>query len=124
MKIKEILSEGGTGSLTTAVARAMPTTWNLPGLKGQDPYYQYRMGLALANARSDQPMDATSAFGENMTIVSYTDADDETVKLALKQMGPEYAKGAKSISSRKSKEATDVSTTSPVAKRKPNKWGV
>jgi len=124
MKINEILNEGGTGSLTTAVARAMPTTWNLPGLKGQDPYYQYRMGLAMANARSEHPMDSASAFGENMTIVAYTDADDETVKLALKQMGPKYAQGAKSIASKKSQEALDVMPKSPVAKRKPNKWGV
>ena len=124
MKIKEILNEGGTGSLTTAVARAMPTTWELPGLTNQDPYLQYRMGVAMANARSGEPLDTASAFGENMTVVGYTDADDETVKLALKQMGSKYAKGAKSISTRKSEEALDVSKTSPVAKRKPNKWGV
>ena len=124
MKINEILVEGGTGSLTAAVARAMPTTWNLPGLKGQDPYYQYRMGVAMANARTDMPMNTASAFGENMTIVAYTAADDETVKAALKQMGPKYAKGAKSIASKKSQEAQDVSVKSPVAPKKRNKYGV
>lgn len=124
MKIHEILTEGGTGSLTQAVARAMPTTWNLPGLKGQDPYYQYRMGVAMANARSNHPMTAASAFGENMTIVAYTDADDETVKSALKQLGPEYAKGAKSIATKKSEEATDVYEKSPVAPKRKNKYGV
>ncbi len=124
MKINEILTEGGTGSLTTAVARAMPTTWNLPGLKGQDPYYQYRMGLAMANARSEHPMHAASAFGENMTIVAYTDADNETVKSALKQMGPEYAKGAKSIATEKSEEAPDVNEKSPVAPKRKNKYGI
>ena len=124
MKINEILVEGGTGSLTAAVARAMPTTWNLPGLKGQDPYYQYRMGVAMANARTGVSMDTASAFGENMTIVGYTDADDETVKLALKQMGPEYAKGARSIATRKSEEAADVNKSSPVPPKKRNKYGV
>lgn len=124
MKINEILKEGGTGSLTQAVARAMPTTWNLPGLKSQDPYYQYRMGLAMANARTEHEMDSASAFGENMTIVAYTDADNDTVKSALKQMGPNYAKGAKSITSKKSQEASDVATKSPVAAAKRNRYGV
>jgi len=124
MKINEILIEGGTGSLTNAVARAMPTTWNLPGLKGQDPYYQYRMGLAMANARSEHPMHTASAFGENMTVIAYTDADNETVKLAIKQMGAEYAKGAKTIATKKSEEATDVTDKSPVAPVKRNRYGV
>lgn len=124
MKIKEILSEGGTGSLTTGVARAMPTTWELPALPNQDPYLQYRMGLAMADARSGEPFDSQSAFGENMSIIGYTDADNETVKLALKRMGPEYAKGARSISTKKSEEATDVNKTSPTAAKKRNRFGV
>ena len=124
MKIKEILSEGGTGSLTKAVARAMPTTWELPGLPNQDPYLQYRMGLAMANSRSDEPFDDQSAFGENMSIVGYTDADNETVKLALKRMGAPYSDGAHSISTRKSEEATDVNKTSPTPAKKRNKYGV
>ena len=124
MKIKEILKEGGTGSLTPAVARAMPTTWSLPALPNQDPYLQYRMGLAMALARSGQLFDTQSAFGENMSIVGYTDADNETVELALKRMGPKYSKGAKSIATRKSEEAVDVNKSSPLAKSKKNKYGV
>lgn len=124
MKINEILTEGGTGSLTTGVARAMPTTWELPNLNNQDPYLQYRMGLALANARAGQHLDTESAFGENMSIVGYTEADNETVKLALKQIGSKYAKGARSISTTKSEEAPDVNTSSPTAKPRHNKYGV
>lgn len=119
MKIKEIINEGGTGSLTTGVARAMPTTWVLPELPNQDPYLQYRMGVELANARSGQNMDTTSAFGENMSIVGYTDADNETVQLALKNMGKKYAKGARSISTRKSEEAPDVNKQSPMQAQGP-----
>ena len=119
MKIKEVIVEGGTGSLTIGVARAMPTTWELPGLPNQDPYLQYRMGLAMANARSGQQLDTASAFGENMSVVSYTDADNETVELALKTIGKKFAKGAKSISTRKSEEAPDVNTSSPVQAKGP-----
>ena len=124
MKIKEVLNEGGTGSLTPAVARAMPTTWELPGLPNQDPYLQYRMGLAMANARSEEPFDDQSAFGESMSIVGYTDADNETVKLALKRMGAPYSDGAHSIATRKSEEASDVNKTSPTPAKKRNRYGV
>jgi hypothetical protein len=121
MKIREVIVEGGTGSLTTAVARAMPTTWELPGLPNQDPYLQYRMGIAMAGARSGEPMETESAFGENMSVIGYTDADNETVKLALKNMGKKYAKGARSIATRKSEEATDVNKTSPIQAQGPVK---
>lgn len=124
MKINEILNEGNTGSLIPSVARAMPTTWELPGLPNQDPYLQYRMGLAMANARSKQPFADQSAFGENMSIVSYTNADDETVKLALKHMGAPYSDGAHSIATRKSEESTDVNKTSPTPPKKRNRYGV
>lgn len=121
MKIREVIVEGGTGSLSPSVARAMPTTWELPGLPNQDPYLQYRMGVAMASARSGEPMETESAFGENMSIIGYTDADDETVKLALKTMGKKYAAGARSIATRKSEEATDVNKTSPMQARGPVK---
>ena len=124
MKIKEILSEGGTGSLTTGVARAMPTTWSLPGLPNQDPYLQYRMGLAMATVRTDEPFNEQSAFGENMSIVGYTDADNETVKMALKKMGAPYSDGAHSIATRKSEEAPDVNKASPTPTKKRNRYGV
>jgi len=124
MKVKEILSEGGTGSLTTGAARAMPTTWELPGLPNQDPYYIYRMGLAMASARSDQPFDNQSAFGENMSIVGYTEADDETVRIALKKMGAPYSDGAHSISTHASEEAPDVNKSSPTPAKKRNRYGV
>lgn len=121
MKIKEVIVEGGTGSLTTGVARAMPTTWELPALPNQDAYLQYRMGLALASARSGQPLDTSSAFGENMSIVGYTDADNETVKMALNKLGKQFAKGAKSIATSKSEEAPDVNTNSPMQAKGPVK---
>ena len=124
MKINEILVEGGTGSLTPAVARAMPTTWELPGLPNQDAYLQYRMGIALASARAQENFETESAFGENMSIVGYADADNETVELALRMMGKKYSKGAKSIATRKSEEALDVNKKSPVLKQNPNRYGV
>ena len=119
MKIREVIVENGTGSLAPAVARTLPSTYVLPHLKNQDPYLQYRMGMALAAARHPENWETQSAFGENMSVVGYTDADDETLKLALKLIGPEYAAGAKLISTKKSEEATDVNKTSPMQAQGP-----
>ena len=114
MKISELLRESGTGSLAPSVARTLPATYELPGLKNQDPYMQYRMGVALAAARDSNKYETESAFGENMSIIGYTDADIETIELALKLVGKEYAKGAKMISTKKSEESLDVNIKSPI----------
>jgi hypothetical protein len=75
------------------------------------------MGLALASARTQEPYETQSAFGENMSIVGYTDADNETVQLALKLIGKDLAAGAHSIATRKSEEASDVNKQSPFQPR-------
>lgn len=121
MKINEILTEGGTGSLTPAVARAIPDVTVLPDLKNTDPYMQYRMGLALAAARANEAgevsFEETSAWGENMSVVSYTPEDQETLDLALKLMPGVNADYR--ISTIKSEEAPDVQKTSPMQSRGP-----
>ena len=124
MKIEEILNEGSTGSLAPAVQRTLPATFEFPKLANQDPYLQYRMGLALASANAGQKLESESAFGENMSIVGYTDADIEIIKLASKLMGKEFTAGSKLITTAKSEEATDVNTISPMAKPIRNKFGV
>ena len=83
MKINEILNEN-TGTLQPSVADALPNTTVLTDLKNTDPYEQYRMGLAIAGARAKAAGDiakfnADSAWGENMVITAYTDAEQETL---------------------------------------------
>ena len=127
MKIIEVLEEqkhGGIGSLTPGVKRALPNAYEFPGLKSQDPYKQLRMGMAMASARSNYPMDTESAFGEDMTIVGYTDADVETIKLAMKMLGKEYTGPMQSLGTHRSEEALDVNKASPTSKPKRNKYGV
>lgn len=127
MKIHEIVLEqkhGGIGSLVDGVRRAMPHTVEFPNLKSQDPYKQLRMGMAMASALSPHQMDTESAFGEDMTIVGYTDSDMEIIKLAMKILGKEYTGPMKQLATDKSEEAKDINSTSPIAKRKPNKFGI
>lgn len=127
MKIREILKEdGNVGSLQPDVVAALPATFELPGLKNQDPYLQYRMGLALSAARNPDKstFSVASPFGENMSIVGYTEADIETVEVALKMIGKEYSAGATLITTRKSEEAADVNRTSPLKPQPRNRYGV
>lgn len=133
MRAKEFITErsqmtsleaqlpGGQGSLQPSVARALPAAWVLPELPNQDPYLQYRMGLAMAKARAhDQGLidglSPASAFGENMFISSQVPEDAETLRLALKMLGKNTKK--KQISTSDSQEATDVNKTSPLKPRK------
>jgi len=127
MKIAEILNEGADislipkdlGPVPSDVAGALPATYSLPNLRNQDPYLQYRMGLAMSAARSGAEYHAASAFGENMTIVAYSQEDQETIALALKLMGKQYGQGARLIGDPKSQESDSVNTTSPVIPRGP-----
>lgn len=120
MRIKELLSEAGTGSLRAGVKHSLPNTFVLPDLENQDAYRQYRMGVALAGARAVEqglinPPETESTFGEQMTIVNYSEEDKKTMELALKLI-PGYS-AKKQISTSKSEESRTVQTVSPIAKR-------
>lgn len=110
------------GTLRDEVSNAIPNMISVPSLANQDPYKQYRMGVALAAARAaDQgliKMDQESAFGENMVMVAQTDEGARTIELALKLMG---ITDAKRISTPPSEESNSVNTVSPVAKFHPTK---
>jgi hypothetical protein len=123
MRIKEIILEQREGSLQPGIARALPGAYKFPNLPNQDPYFQYRMGLAMASGLSGHEFNVESEFGEAMTVVTYTDADAEILAAAAKKMGSR-AKSKKQISAKASQEAQDTNVKSPVAKRKKNKYGV
>ena len=117
MRAHEFISEGRTGSLASDVARALPATYVIPELPNQDPYLQYRFGVAMAAAKGARqraadnikPFDETSAWGENQ-IVSSTDPDIASdIDYALKQLG---LHGKKLISTPTSEEAIGVGKTS------------
>lgn len=100
-----------------AIQRTLPGTWVLPNLPNQDPYLQYRMGLSLASARAQAeklipPQADTSAWGEDMVVVTPTAAEQETLDLALQQHP--HNDGKQAITTRKSQEPRDTQTQSPV----------
>jgi hypothetical protein len=119
MRAYEFLSEGRTGSIQDDVAKALPATYAIPELKNQDPYLQYRFGVAIAGAKGAKKRaednipayDRESAWGENEIVVSYGHDAGEYIDDALKSMG---MSGKKRLSTTKSEEASDVDTKSPV----------
>jgi len=120
MRAYEFITEGRTGTLQPDVARALPATYVLPELPNQDPYLQYRFGVAIASAKGAAqrtkdgipPFAEKSAWGENQIVSGYMEPNiGEVIDDALKQMG---MSGKKLISTSTSEEATDVDKTSPL----------
>ena len=122
MRAKEFVTEGRTGTITTDVGRALPGAFKIPALKNQDPYLQYRFGVAIAGAKGAEqrkqdgvpPFDGKeSEFGENEIVVSYDPHVVDYIHDALRAMGMPPS-DAIQIGTMASEEATDVDTRSPV----------
>jgi len=121
MRAKEFIREGRTGSFTADVGRALPGAFKIPALKNQDPYLQYRFGVAIAGAKGAaqraqdgvEPFSRESVFGENEIVVSYDPHVVDYIHDALKSMGMSPTDAVR-IGTQGSEEATDVDTVSPV----------
>ena len=122
MRATEFIAEGRTGSITRDVGLALPGAFKIPALKNQDPYLQYRFGVAIAGAKgaAQRKQDGVpdfdgkeSVFGENEIVVSYDPEAETWIKDALVSMGMP-ASDAVRIGTQASEEAPDVDKTSPV----------
>ena len=125
MRAREFIREdidGRTGSITYDVGRALPGAFKIPALKNQDPYLQYRFGVAIAGAKGAKqraadgvpPFDGKeSEFGENEIVVSYDPHVIDYIHDALKSMGLPPS-DAVQIGTLKSEEMPEVAKTSPV----------
>ena len=122
MRAREfIIKESRTGSLQDDSAAALPATYAIPALQNQDPYKQYRFGVAIATAKGrkadnsiGQDFEASSPWGENQIIVSYSNTVDDYIDDALKLVGLSPS-DKKLISTPHSEETKDVNTKSPVS---------
>ena len=122
MRAREFVAEGRVGSITQDVGLALPGAFKIPALKNQDPYLQYRFGVAIAGAKGAEqrrkdgvpPFDGKeSVFGENEIVVSYDPHVVDYIHDALRAMGMPPS-DAIQIGTMASEEATDVDTRSPV----------
>jgi hypothetical protein len=122
MRAREFVKESRTGTITRDVGLALPGAFKIPALKNQDPYLQYRFGVAIAGAKgaAQRAKDGVpkfdgkeSVFGENEIVVSYDPEAEVWIKDALASMGMPPS-DAKRIGTQASEEAPDVDKTSPV----------
>jgi hypothetical protein len=122
MRAREFINEGRTGTITRDVGLALPGAFKIPALKNQDPYLQYRFGVAIAGAKgaAQRAKDNVpefdgkeSVFGENEIIVSYDPHVIDYIHDALKAMGMP-ASDAVQIGTMASEEVPDVDKTSPI----------
>ena len=119
--VREGVDTGRTGSLQQDIALALPGAWKIPALKNQDPYLQYRFGVAIAGAKGAAqrkkdgvpPFEEDKIFGENEFVVSYDPKTIEYIHDALISMGLPPG-DAKQIATMKSSEMPDVVKVSPV----------
>ena len=122
MRAQEFITESRIGTITQDVGLALPGAFKIPALKNQDPYLQYRFGVAIAGAKGAEqrrkdgvpPFDGKeSVFGENEIVVSYDPHVVDYIHDALRAMGMPPS-DAVQIGTMASEEATDVDKISPV----------
>lgn len=124
MRAEEFIAEntlGRTGSITQDVALALPGAFKIPKLQNNDPYKQYRFGVAIAGAkgRAQRKKDGVpdyekdSIFGENEIVVSYDPNVEEWIDDALQKMGMNSSDCVR-IATQGSEEMPDVEKISPV----------
>lgn len=100
-------------------AGALPNAHAWPELDNSSGYLAYRFGVAVAGM-PNQKMDVAGPTGLKMVTIGYTDAEEEILKAAAGLVGTPRV----SISPGKSKELDDTNKSSPIAKRKKNRYGV
>lgn len=120
MRAREFITEQAT--LPPEQGDPMNHVFTLPGVKSSDPYQIYRLGVAMARARSDAGTDgitdrlpdwsAEAAFGEDAVVAGFDASVEPVIDQALKMAGLPAKKIQ--ISTPNSLEPSLVNHTSPV----------
>ena len=120
MRAREFITEEKT--LPPEQANAMNHVFVLPGVTSSDPYQIYRLGVAMARARSDagtqDPIPhmpewtPEAAFGEDAVIAGFNAGVEPAIDYALKMAGLPVKKVQ--ISTPNSLEPALVNRQSPV----------
>lgn len=120
MRAREFIRE--QRELPAETKNPMRYTYTLPGLSAADPYKSYRMGVALARARSEYRKDevnphmpewsAETAFGEHAVIAGFNSGIGQIIDAALEMT--KTPGGKKLVSTPDSDEPDFVVTQSPI----------
>lgn len=119
MRLHELFEqEFRTAETPSRLKNTLPPTYMVPQLVNSNGYPQYRHGLALATAlaveRGDVAYDQQSMWNQTQTVICYTPAELEILKLADKLMGV----STKNVTTTPSQEPPWVNKTSPVVANK------
>ena len=120
MRAREFITE--QTALPPEQADPMNHVFVLPGVQSSDPYQIYRLGVAMARARSDAGTDgindklpawsADTAFGEEGVVAGFDASVEPIIDQALAMAGLSAKKVQ--VSSPNSLEPASVLTQSPV----------
>jgi hypothetical protein len=120
MRAREFITE--QTKLPPEQADPMNHVFVLPGVQSSDPYQIYRLGVAMARARSDAGTDgitdrlpawsAAAAFGEEAVVAGFDATVEPVIDQALKMAGLPAKKIQ--ISTPNSLEPVSVNHASPV----------
>jgi hypothetical protein len=120
MRAREFVTE--QKHLPPEQADPMRYAYVIPGLSASDPYKNYRFGVALARARSDQTSDdvnpfrpewsAETPFGEHGVVLGMNSTVNSLIDDALRMT--KTPGGKRMVSTAESDEPAFVDTTSPV----------
>ena len=119
MRAREFITE--QANLPPELADPMNHVFILPGVPSSDPYLIYRLGVAMARARSDagtEPIpfmpdwSPRAAFGEEAVVAGFDAAVEPVIDQALKMAGLPVKKIQ--VSTPNSLEPASVVTQSPV----------
>ena len=113
MRAKEFITER---EMPERKSRVMSTAFEFPTMPSSDGYQAYRFGVAMANHK-EPPYGPTS---QHAVITAYTPEEEEIIHAAERVTGHR----GRLLADRGSREPKSTETQSPVAKPKPNKYGV
>jgi hypothetical protein len=114
MRAKEFIIER---ELAHRKSSTMPFSKHFPDMPSSDPYQAYRFGVAMANHTMNH---AEGPAAQHSIIVAYTPEEEDIIKGGERQTGH---KGIM-LTDKGSSEPDSTYKISPVAKRKPNKFGI
>lgn len=114
MRIREVISEQ---KFSTRKSDVLSATWKFPTMPSSDPYQIYRFGVAMADHTLQY---AEGPAAQSAIITAYTPEEEDIVHGAEKTTGHK----GELIADKASHEPDSSNKVSPVAKRKPNRYGV
>jgi hypothetical protein len=125
MKVHDIISESAQAKITkhdSQSSRGISTYSDAE--KANSDYVAFKLGQAMAatDGKTVPEIDAKSWYGKKKTVHPYTEVENEMFKKAAKAVGAKY--DDVNHGDMKSKEMDSTNTTSPVPKRKLNKYGI